>query len=122
MAPPTPAQSQKYERTPKGHLMRTYRNMLSRVLGIQRREAKFYEGLPILPKEEFYRWALNPASTYHDLYTNWSANNFARRLSPSVDRLDVLRGYTLDNMQWLTHGQNSARITRKRQPKENQHA
>jgi hypothetical protein len=32
----------KYEKTPKGYLMRTYRNMKSRVLGIQHKKAHIY--------------------------------------------------------------------------------
>jgi hypothetical protein len=37
-----------YEKTPKGFLMRTYRNMQSRVSGVQWRKAHLYAGLPTL--------------------------------------------------------------------------
>lgn len=104
--------SKEYERTPKGYLMRSYRNMQSRVLGIQKREAKFYLGLPLLPREEFYHWSLNN-SPFLALHAAWLASGRDRRLSPSVDRLDVFSGYTLDNMQWITHSENSGKLTRR---------
>lgn len=113
MAPPTPEQSRRYERKPKGHVMRTYRNMLSRVRGVQKREAKFYAGLPILDKHDFYRWSLAPDSEFWPLYHAWKAMNYDRRLSPSIDRIDVYGGYVLNNMQWVTHSENSGRITRR---------
>lgn len=100
-----------YERTnPKGFLMRAYRNMLSRVVGIQKKEAQYYQGLPILPKTVFYCWALADDSDFWPLWWTWQAANLDRKLSPSVDRIDATRGYTLDNMRWVTHSQNSAHI------------
>lgn len=95
--------------------MRTYRNMLSRVKGIQKREAKFYKGLPILEKEDFYRWSLDPNSVYWKLHKAWKESEYSQKLSPSIDRLDVLKGYTLENIQWTTHGLNSGKLTRRAQ-------
>lgn len=113
MAAPTRAQSQKYERTTQsGFLMRAYRNMLSRVLGVQKREAHYYQGLPILPKNVFYMWAFGDEA-FQRLWTVWQASGRERRLAPSVDRLDVTKGYTLDNMRWITHAENSGRLTRR---------
>jgi len=34
-------------------------------------------------------------------------NDFERRLAPSVNRMDSRLGYTLDNMEWMSSGQNS---------------
>lgn len=103
--------TKKYERTPKGHLVRTYRNMLSRVRGIQKKKAHIYKGLPILDKNEFYEWSLND-SNYIDLWRGWAADDYNRRLTPSIDRIDPEHGYELWNMQWLTHSDNSAKATR----------
>lgn len=45
--------TKKYERTPRGKLMRIYRNMKSRVEGVQKLKAHLYQGKELLSKEEF---------------------------------------------------------------------
>lgn len=96
----------KYEKTPNGFLMRAYRNMKSRVTGVQWKKAHLYEGLSILPKEEFYVWAKgNP--DFWRLYRTWVLTGYNRKLSPSVNRVDPDRGYEIDNIEWLTHSVNS---------------
>lgn len=101
----------KYERTKKGKLMRTYRNMQSRVEGILKKKAHLYSGLPILTRDEFYRWGME-SNAFHSLYDGWVASNYQCGESPSVDRIDTDKGYTLGNMRWLTHRENS-RLTRR---------
>ena len=98
----------KYERTPKGFLMRKYRNMLSRVSGIQKKKAHLYEGLSILSREDFYEWATS-SPEFNELFEAWSAAGHERGLCPTVDRIDSSRGYELDNMEWITHSENSRR-------------
>lgn len=106
----------KYERTKKGKLMRTYRNMESRVTGILKKKAHLYEGLPILSREDFYRWAM-ASYEFHRLYDGWVASGYQCAESPSVDRVDSTKGYTLGNMRWLTHRENSrlGTVSRNRQ-------
>lgn len=104
------ASCRKYERTnPRGYLMRSYRNMLSRVVGIQKKKAHLYLGLTILPKSHFYAWAMADDSAFWPLWHAYQASGRDQRLAPSVDRIDSTEGYTLGNMQWLTHSQNSAK-------------
>ena len=98
--------TKQYEKTKHGKLMRSYRNMLSRVRGIQWRKAHLYEGKEILSKDEFYLWASNSAE-FHVLYEEWVQSGYDRKLAPSVDRIDTSKGYTVDNMRWLTHSENS---------------
>jgi hypothetical protein len=86
--------------------------MLSRVLGVQKKEASYYQGLSILPKNIFYMWAVGDAE-FQRLWPIWQASGLDRKLTPSIDRLDVTRGYVLDNMQWLTHSANSGKLTRR---------
>lgn len=102
----------KYERTKKGKLMRTYRNMQSRVAGILKKKAHLYAGLPILSRDEFYRWAM-ASNTFHSLFDGWVASGYQCGESPSVDRIDARYGYYISNMRWLTHRENS-RLTRSR--------
>lgn len=102
-----------YERTKNGHLVRTYRNMLSRTNGIQWQKAHLYRGKSLLPKADFYAWAkADPA--YLALHAAWEKSEYHRRLTPSIDRLDSKLGYELSNMRWITHSENSALGNRSR--------
>ena len=98
----------KYEKTPTGFLMRKYRNMQSRILGIQKLKAHLYKGKTLLGREEFYEWA-NTSKTFWNLYNEWEKSGYDRKLCPSVDRIDSKKGYTLENMEWITHSENSRR-------------
>ena len=93
----------RYEKTPKGYLVRSYRNMKSRVEGIQKQGS--WTGKELLPKEEFYQWSLaNPE--YRRLHAEYEASGYDRMLAPSPDRVDPERGYTVDNIRWVTHAEN----------------
>lgn len=99
-----------------GYIMRKYRNMLSRVRGIQKLKAHLYANKQILTKDEFYKWAKN----HEDFKTLWSCyikNNRQRSLAPSIERIDPKKGYIVENMEWITHSENSKRgaISRHRQ-------
>lgn len=97
----------KYEKSPSGFLMRTYRNMESRVTGVQKEKAHLYLGLSILPREQFYLWARNNVDFWR-LYRTWVASGYDRKLTPSINRIDPDQGYDLGNIEWLTHSLNSA--------------
>jgi hypothetical protein len=96
-----------YEKTPNGFLMRAYRNMESRVTGVQKERAHLYQGLNLLPRESFYIWAKDNPDFWR-LYRHWVASGYDRKLTPSVNRIDPDKGYELDNIEWLTHSVNSA--------------
>jgi len=96
----------KYEKTITGFLMRLYRNMQSRVTGVQKLKFHLYAGKTLLPRQEFYDWA-NKSEEFHILYDIWKQGGYDRKLTPSVDRIDSDRGYELDNMRWITHSENS---------------
>lgn len=98
--------TKKYEKTRKGYLMRTYRNMLSRVRGVLKSKAHLYEGLEILPKDEFYSWSLNNPN-FINLFNDYVNSDYDIKVSPSIDRIDSSRGYTLDNIRWITFLENS---------------
>lgn len=98
----------KYERTKSGKLMRTYRNMESRVTGVQRAKFHLYRGKELLSREEFYAWAL-ASHEFHRLFREWEESGYQMALAPSVDRVDSAKGYAVENMQWVTHSENSRR-------------
>jgi hypothetical protein len=99
----------RYEKTIKGFLMRKYRNMLSRVRGIQKNKAHLYFGKYILPKKMFYQWSLKNKD-FRRLWSLWVKNGYSRRLCPSIDRIDSSIGYHLFNMRWVTQSENSMRV------------
>ena len=98
----------KYERTKHGKLMRIYRNMKSRIEGVQWHKAHLYAGKYLLPKDEFYVWAMM-SPDFHRLYAEWVESGYERKLAPSVDRKDSSIGYRPWNMEWVTHSENSRR-------------
>lgn len=98
--------TKRYEKTPKGFLMRTYRNMKSRVLGIQSKKAHLYLGKDLLEKDDFYSWSLKD-SAFNALFTDWENSGYDRKITPSIDRIDSSLGYTMDNIRWITHSDNS---------------
>lgn len=98
----------KYEKTPNGFIMRMYRNMQSRVTGVQYKKAHLYLGKELINRQLFYDWALL-SKEFWKLYTVWVSSGFNRKLTPTVDRVDSSLGYKLDNMEWVTHSENSRR-------------
>lgn len=102
------ASTKRYEHTKRGKLMRCYRNMRSRIEGVQRQKRHLYAGKSLLPKSEFYAWAL-ANHEFHRLYREWVESGYERVLAPSVDRVDPKLGYEIGNMQWVTHSENSRR-------------
>ena len=96
--------TKKYEKTKKGFLMRAYRNMLSRTKGLVK--PHIYKGLSILTREDFYNWAVDNTN-FNSLFETWETDNYSRKLTPSVNRINPKLGYTLDNIEWITHSENS---------------
>lgn len=96
-----------YGKTKKGFLVRTYRNMLSRVRGIQTEYAHLYEGLDILDKSDFYVWSLADKS-FNDLFDTWISSGSPIRICPSIDRVNTSLGYISDNIRWITQSENSS--------------
>lgn len=103
--------TKKYERTVNGFLVRKYRNMQSRVEGVQYKKSHLYEGLELLERDDFYAWSKNNPD-FKTLYSKWVESNFERRLCPSVNRIDPLKGYTLENMEWITFSENCRKTSR----------
>lgn len=103
-----------YEKTIKGFLVRKYRNMESRIKGIQKKKFHLYKGKCLLDREEFYKWSLM-SKEFDRLFKEWELSNYNQKLTPSVDRVNPSIGYELSNMEWVTNSENSRRssITRK---------
>lgn len=101
-------ETKRYEKTINGFLMRLYRNMKSRISGVQKDKYHLYEGKELLNKDEFYEWAKSN-DTFLKLFDDYKKNDFNRKLAPSVDRIDSNKGYEISNMEFVTHSENSRR-------------
>lgn len=61
-------------------------------------------------KEEFFEWALKDKE-FIKLYNKWKKNLFQRNISPSIDRIDIRKGYTSQNIHWITMRENNSKAT-----------
>lgn len=102
------AGTKRYEKTRKGFLVRLYRNMQSRITGVQASKHHLYKGKALLSREEFYEWSLT-SSEFVRLFTIWEESSYNRRLTPSVDRIDSSEGYEVENMEWVPFHENCRR-------------
>ena len=103
------AYTKRYEKTVNGFLMRAHRNMRSRAFGIQAKKANLYSHIvDVVDRPNFYAWAKSDPS-FSELWSQWVASGHDRKLTPSVDRIDSNGDYVLENMQWVTHSENSRR-------------
>lgn len=111
------ASTKKYEKTLNGFLVRMYRNMLSRVTGIQHKKSHLYKGLDILDKESFYSLCKN-SNKFLTLWTNYCESNYDRKLCPTPDRIDSSIGYIENNIEFITHSENSSKGSKSRWQKQ----
>ena len=69
-------------------------------------------GKELLPKEEFIEWCEGTKAGFMELHRKWAKSGYTRRTAPSIDRIDNDRGYTTDNMQWITQSENSRKYNK----------
>lgn len=87
-----------------------YTSMKQRVDGGANRKYKV-EGTSIFSKKAFIEWCYKPENfkKFNLIWNNWKENKFKRKLSPSIDRIDNNKCYTLKNIQWLTQSNNASK-------------
>lgn len=80
-----------------------YRSMLQRINGTATRPYKV-EGRDIADRQKFIEWCYSKEvfEQFQKLHQKWVMSGFERALAPSIDRIDNKRGYTLDNIRWIT--------------------
>ncbi len=90
-------------------LSKLYSRMKERVEGRRGKNTHnrgdYWLGKPIVSREAFYSWSSNHP-TFLSLYKQWFSSDFDRKLVPSVNRVNSNKGYTLDNIEWVTNSQN----------------
>lgn len=84
-----------------GLIKETYRLMVRRVNGESTRCPEIYKGLPICTKEEFFNWA-NNNNKLQDIHKEWVDSDYNYYLKPSINRIESDKGYTLDNIEFIT--------------------
>lgn len=97
-------------RTFEGMVERMYNSMLGRVRGTTgRKEGRHYWfGKPIMPREDFLVFARN-SNELHRLHKQWTNRSYDRKFKPCPDRVDSTKGYTPDNIGFVTVSQNAIR-------------
>src|SRR5580658_6851506 len=93
----------RWRKSKSGLLSVKFSNMRQRCRGEHK---KRYEGLDLLPRHEFIEWAMND-TTFVRLFEEWHTAGCPYRLTPSIDRIDSTAGYTVGNLRFLTHSENS---------------
>ena len=88
------------------YLKSKHRDMRKRCRQINGDAYKRYGNFKLCSKDEFLDKFKNDEK-YLRLYKEWQESGFLRKLAPSIDRIDNLKGYTLDNMQMITFIDNS---------------
>lgn len=64
---------------------------------------------PSYSLEELIEWMQDNAE-FHIMYNTWVNSGYMKDLKPSIDRINDYRGYSLDNIQLTTWGENNARF------------
>lgn len=102
-------------RTRDGVIRRKYELMRARTTGIQWRgkdkdKHANYIGMKLLSREEYYNWVEETKDQFEKIYVKWKDSGYQYNLVPTIDRIDPKKGYTIDNMQWLSFSDNMKRI------------
>lgn len=82
-----------------------YRGIVNRCNGVQRKYSS--TGTTPISMAEWKSFCTSTSTEFDKLYDAWKKSGFQRKMAPSIDRIDNNRGYTIDNMQWLSQSDNS---------------
>ena len=89
--------TQARQKTMPGLVKKIYQNQLMTT-------KKMGRALPAYSEQELFAWMLTQG--YEVLWATWTASQHDRWLSPSIDRKDNAKSYSLDNIQLITWREN----------------
>ena len=92
------------QRTEKGIVNKIYADQKSR----GNRTNRLSHGDVQYTKEELQNF-LNKSGKFKPMYEDWVKSGYDPQLKPSIDRIDPKKGYSLDNIQLTTWGENLAK-------------
>lgn len=92
---------------------RDEKGLISRIYRSQKATSKNRGHVPpCYSRDELSDWLY--LNDYKKLHSNWVGSGYEKELKPSVDRIDDYRGYSLENIQLLTWGENSKKAYNQR--------
>lgn len=97
----------KRETRPSFYLGTCYSEMSRRVKTFDPLRPNYF-GKKLCTKEEFIEKFINDKD-FLNQYKIWQESNFKRGSSPSIDRIDNDKDYTLDNLRFVSHKINSTK-------------
>lgn len=95
----------RYRKNKSRFLDHVYQGIVRRCNGIPRRYSS--TGTTPISVPEWRQFCAATEAEFNKLYDGWEKSGFQRKMAPSIDRIDNGRGYTVDNMQWLSQSENS---------------
>lgn len=99
----------RYRKNKSRFLDHVYQGIVRRCNGIPRRYSS--TGTTPISVPEWRQFCAATEAEFNKLYDGWKKSGFQRKMAPSIDRIDNGRGYTVDNMQWLSQSENSRKGT-----------
>lgn len=102
----------KRKNEPNFFLRTRYTELKQRCTNPKERNIDTYLGLSYCTLNEFLNRFLKDKH-FNKLFKNWQKSNFEYKLCPSIDRINPKFGYTLDNIQFLTHSENCTKDQKK---------
>lgn len=85
-----------------------YSGMKSRTKGMKTRKYSVIgKELPTI--EQFLEWCTDVSNmvVFTDLHSIWRDHGFQEKYTPTIDRIDNDKGYSIDNIQWMSKSDNS---------------
>lgn len=90
--------TEKFRHTEKGLLTNLYQKLKSRNIKNGYGELDF-------SLDDFKKWS-DETENFHRLFRIWCFDDYNKKSKPSVDRINPKKGYTFENMQWLSWSEN----------------
>jgi hypothetical protein len=91
--------NREYRRSRPGIIVKCYHDIVARVRGGKYHSS--YVGLPVMPRREFYRWAMCQPDLVK-LLGRYRDSGYNREQAPTLARIDRRRGYVAGNLKWTT--------------------
>lgn len=102
----------KRQNNPEFYLNTCYSELSRRVKNFDKIRPNYF-GLNKCTKFEFINKFINDKN-FIKQFELWKTNNFQRKYAPSIDRINNLGDYTLDNLQFISLSDNSNKDTKQK--------